>query len=156
LPELVFARALVYLRHCLGVNADAGETDAIHLKQTGQVGMRLTALCQYLDGIEMQHMLAETPSTVTAYKTLLELGLSTGACLALQTEALTGLVELVAALPGGLGPLYVDRLPWLQQFMFSTTDVLRDNACRLVGIVANEFEQAQFVGLGVFQPFEHL
>jgi hypothetical protein len=137
----------VYLRHCLGVNAGAGETDALHLRQTGQLGMRLTAVALHLDALVLQHLMAGTPDPVPAYQALLERALAPEAGAALHAAALAGLTELVGALPAALGPQYAARLPWLRPLLRASAEPVRDGAGRLVGLVAGQLDPAEFTAL---------
>eukprot|EP00039_Didymoeca_costata_P013908 m.217981 g.217981 ORF g.217981 m.217981 type:complete len:1891 (-) comp15896_c0_seq5:51-5723(-) len=146
----VFARMLVYLRHCLGISSGVFEDEGTNVLETGEVGCRLRKIADHLDLLELSAQMNQetsTPSPVQTYMKVIERGLLSVAPTDLQQEALESLLELVASLPEALSPQFREKIPWLKQFIFSPRETVRDSASRLLGIVASELPAEAFRGL---------
>jgi hypothetical protein len=72
LPDAVFATALRFLRHCLGLSAHAYEDDEEYTRACGSQGSRFVLISEYLDGIELQSTMSGEHSAVEIYRVLLE------------------------------------------------------------------------------------
>ena len=138
---------LVYLRNLLGFSAKVFEDQAAYELETGLTSGRIAAVAAHLDSIEVVAAMAGSVSTVQKFREVIELALIPAATGELHEEAVKCLLELMAALPQALAPVYMDRLDWLKPFIFSSQESTRENAGRLVGFIAAELEPEQFTAL---------
>ena len=138
---------LIYLRNLLGFSAKVFEDQAAYELETGLTSGRIAAVAAHLDSIEVVAAMGGTESTVQKFREIIELALVPAGTGELHEEAVKCLLELMAALPQALAPVYMDRLNWLKPFIFSSQESTRENAGRLVGFIAAELEPEQFTAL---------
>eukprot|EP00040_Diaphanoeca_grandis_P033522 m.205696 g.205696 ORF g.205696 m.205696 type:complete len:976 (-) comp32922_c0_seq1:267-3194(-) len=147
LADAKYSNVLVYLRNLLGFSSDVFEDQATYELETGKSADRIAALASHLDAVELEATLSGSPGPLHAYRSLIETGLAPTATSSLQDEAMQSLLELVAALPTALAPVYAPRLNWLKPFLFSSKETTRDSAGRLIGFIAAELEGDEFSAL---------
>ncbi|EDO42544.1 predicted protein, partial [Nematostella vectensis] len=124
-PE-VFRQVAQYLRRCL--SHSAGVTEEHEIKNEA-----LVPISQYLLGLLDRYEQQALIGSFSPVCSLVPLPSLSGADL--HAVALRGCLEVIAAVPSRMAPVYHDKLGWIKTFTYSSKQEAREYAGRLLAIV---------------------